>query len=211
VFERFRQSDSSSSRRHGGLGLGLALVRELVELHGGTVRAESDGEMRGATFTIDLPTIPSPEVRRTPAEARPIAAPKAPSLAGIRVLVVEDEADSRDILAQTLTTCGADVVTAESCTEALGLIRDAARDHLPRVILADLGMPQDDGFDLIRAVRELPSGEGGRIPMIAVTGYANPDDRDRALAAGFIAHLAKPIDPLAVATAVARVARETVV
>jgi signal transduction histidine kinase/CheY-like chemotaxis protein len=207
VFDRFRQSDASSSRRHGGLGLGLALVRELVGLHGGTVRAESEGEQRGATFTIELPVVVSPDVRRSHGEPRPLGSSNAPSLKGMRVLVVEDEADSREILAETLTTCGADVFTATSCAEALVLIRDLPAEQLPGVILTDLGMPKDDGFDLIRAVRDLPPEEGGRVPIIAVTGYANPDDRDRALAAGFFTHLAKPIDPVAVAHAVARAVR----
>jgi signal transduction histidine kinase/CheY-like chemotaxis protein len=205
VFERFRQSDSSSARRHGGLGLGLALVRELVELHGGTVHAESAGEHQGATFTIDFPTAMSPEIRHNHADARASEPMPAPSLAGVRALVVEDELDSRDLLVETLTRCGADVLTAGSCEEALAAIREhAAAKQLPHVILSDLGMPKDDGFTLIRKLRALTPAEGGGIPAVAVTGYANPDDRDRALAAGFHSHLPKPIDPVAVATAVAR-------
>jgi signal transduction histidine kinase/ActR/RegA family two-component response regulator len=202
VFERFRQSDASSSRRHGGLGLGLALVRDLVELHGGTVRAESAGEHRGALFTMDLPTAMSPEANDD-VERRSLAPGQAPSLAGLRVLVVEDEADSRELFAKVLTTCGADVTTAASCEEALAFIRESAAQNRPDVILSDLGMPRDDGFDLIRKVRALAPEEGGRIPAIAVTGYANPEDRQRALAAGFQTHLAKPIDPVAVAVAIA--------
>ena len=202
VFERFRQSDASSSRRHGGLGLGLALVRDLVELHGGTVRAESAGEQRGAVFTIDLPTAMSPE-GNDEVDRRSLASGAAPSLAGLRVLVVEDEADSRELFAKVLTTCGADVTTAASCEEALALIRESAVRNRPHVILSDLGMPQDDGFDLIRKVRALAPEDGGRIPAIAVTGYANLEDRQRALAAGFQTHLAKPIDPVAVAVAIA--------
>jgi signal transduction histidine kinase/CheY-like chemotaxis protein len=207
VFERFRQSDASSARRHGGLGLGLALVRELVELHGGTVRAESPGEHQGATFTIDLPTAMSPEVRHNHVGKGSPASKEAPSLVGLRVLVVEDEADSRELLAETLTTCGAAVTTAASCEEALTLMRQSAAG-LPHVILSDLGMPKNDGFDLIRKIRALPPEEGGRIPAIAVTGYANPDDRQRALAAGFHSHLPKPMDPVAVAVAVVRAARQ---
>jgi signal transduction histidine kinase/CheY-like chemotaxis protein len=212
VFERFRQSDASSSRRHGGLGLGLALVRELVELHGGTVRAESAGEHRGALFTIDLPSSISPEEHdHVDRRLRPSGA--APSLEGLRVLIVEDEADSRELFAKVLMTCGAEVVTAASCAEALAVIRESGVGNRPDVILSDLGMPQDDGFDLIRKVRAMASEDGGRIPAIAVTGYANSEDRQRALAAGFQSHLAKPIDPVAVAVAVARaaaaVARDT--
>jgi signal transduction histidine kinase/ActR/RegA family two-component response regulator len=202
VFERFRQSDASSSRRHGGLGLGLALVRDLVELHGGTVRAESPGEHRGALFTMDLPTAMSPE-GNDEVDRRSLASGEAPSLAGVRVLVVEDEADSRELFAKVLTSCGADVTTAASCEEALALIRESAVQNRPDVILSDLGMPKDDGFDLIRRVRALAPEDGGRIPAIAVTGYANAEDRQRALAAGFQTHLAKPIDPVAVAVAIA--------
>jgi signal transduction histidine kinase/ActR/RegA family two-component response regulator len=209
VFERFRQSDASSSRRHGGLGLGLALVRELVELHGGTVRAESAGEHRGATFTMDLPTAMSPEVRHNRAHHESLASSDAPSLAGLRVLVVEDEVDSRELFANVLASCGAVVMTAASCEEALSVIGQSAVQNHPQVILSDLGMPRDDGFDLIRKIRALPPEAGGRIPVVAVTGYANPDDRQRALAAGFHSHLPKPIDPLAVAIAVARAAQQS--
>jgi signal transduction histidine kinase/ActR/RegA family two-component response regulator len=207
VFERFRQSDASSTRRHGGLGLGLALVRELVELHGGTVRAESAGEHRGATFVIDLPTAMSPEVRSNHVTNRGVPSSEAPSLTGLCVLVVEDEADSRELLAEALTTCGAHVVVAASCDEAMALIQQSTAEDLPHVMLSDIGMAKDDGFELIRRVRALAPERGGRIPAVAVTGYAGPDDRQRALAAGFHSHLPKPIDPLAVAAAVARAAR----
>jgi CheY-like chemotaxis protein len=209
VFERFRQSDASSARRHGGLGLGLALVRELVELHGGTVRAESAGEHRGAMFTMDLPTSMSPEVRHNHVHPGSLASGAAPSLAGLRVLVVEDEADSRELFAKVLTNCGAAVTTAASCEEALGLIGQSAVQDQADVILSDLGMPKDDGFELIRRVRALAPEAGGRIPVVAVTGYANPDDRQRALAAGFHSHLSKPIDPVALAIAVAHAARQS--
>ena len=123
----------------------------------------------------------------------------------MRVLIVEDEVDSRDLLAEALTRCGAEVLTAASCDEAMAVLREqAAVNHLPHVVLSDLGMPKDDGFALIRRVRALAPAEGGLIPAVAVTGYANPDDRDRALAAGFHSHLPKPFDPVAVAIAVAR-------
>jgi CheY-like chemotaxis protein len=204
VFDRFRQSDSSSARRHGGLGLGLALVRELVELHGGSVRADSAGDQQGSTFTIDLPTAMSPDVRENHV-ARTDAPADPPSLADLRVLVVEDEADSRDLLVETLTRCGAEAIAVSSCDEALAILRQMAVTRtLPHVILSDLGMPRDDGFALIRRIRSLQAEEGGGIPAVAVTGYANPDDRQRALAAGFQGHLAKPIDPVTVAHAVRR-------
>jgi CheY-like chemotaxis protein len=207
VFDRFRQSDASSARRYGGLGLGLALVRELVELHGGAVRAESGGEDLGATFVVDLPTAMSPEVRSNHVATGLLPVSQAPSLTGLRVLVVEDEADSRELLDEALTTCGAQVVVAASCDEAMTLIQQSTAENRPHVMLSDIGMAKDDGFELIRQVRALPPDRGGRIPVVAVTGYAGPDDRQRALAAGFHSHLPKPIDPLAVAVAVARAAR----
>jgi signal transduction histidine kinase/CheY-like chemotaxis protein len=209
VFERFRQSDASSARRHGGLGLGLALVRELVELHGGSVRAESPGEGQGATFTIDLPTARSAEEGRSSA-GRTQQSAKAPSLAGLRLLIVENEVDSRELLAVTMMTCGAQVMMASSCQEAIDVLQQAALSkNLPHVILSDLGMPKADGFDLIRKVRSLAAGEGGRIPLVAVTGYVDRHDGQRALEAGFFSHVPKPIDPIAIAVEVARAARES--
>jgi signal transduction histidine kinase/CheY-like chemotaxis protein len=208
VFERFRQSDASSARRHGGLGLGLALVRELVELHGGTVRAESAGEGHGATFTIDLPTGRLAQGERTATHRVPHTTAAAPSLAGLRLLIVEDEADSRELLGVTMMRCGAEVTTASSCEDALGALRAAAAaNRLPHVILSDLGMPEADGFDLIRRVRALAPDAGGRIPAVAVTGYADHHDGQRALEAGFLSHVPKPIDPIAIAVEVARAAR----
>lgn len=206
VFERFRQSDGSSARRHGGLGLGLALVRELVELHGGTVRAESAGEQRGATLTVDLPVALSPEVRKNHVNEEGSGGRRVLSLAGIRILIVDDEADSRELIAEALTARGANVVVASSCEEALDLIGGSADTERPDVVVSDLGMPRNDGFDFIRKLRSLEPDRGGRMPAIALTGYANPEDRQRALAAGFDGHLAKPIDPAAVAEAVARAA-----
>ena len=168
VFERFRQSDASSTRRYGGLGLGLALVRELVELHGGTVRAESAGEHHGATFVVDLPAAMPSDVRTDYVTGRAEPPSEAPSLAGLRVLVVEDEADSRDLLAETLATCGAGVTVASSCDDAMALIRQSTAASLPHVILSDIGMAKDDGFELIRRLRALAprrrradSGRGG--------------------------------------------------
>jgi len=208
VFERFRQSDASSARRHGGLGLGLALVRELVELHGGTVKAESEGEGHGASFTIELPTGTIPQSRHDAGQAGTMAPTGARALAGVRVLVVEDEADCRDLLAEALGAFGADVTSASTCDEALNHIRRSA-PALPDVILSDLGMPASDGFDLIQRLRTLDAEAGGRIPAIAVTGYANSEDRHRALAAGYDGHLAKPIDPSAIASAIARALLKT--
>jgi signal transduction histidine kinase/ActR/RegA family two-component response regulator len=205
VFERFRQSDSSSTRRHGGLGLGLALVRELVELHGGQVTVVSEGERRGATFTVDLPTAMSPDVRFSAALPETEAPDDTPTLAGLRVLIVEDEADSRELLRAVLSRCGAETSTATSCQDALAAIGNAT--ELPDVIVSDLGMAEEDGYDMIRLLRALPPEKGGRIPAVAVTGYVNPGDRQRALAAGYSSHVAKPIDPRMVADAVARAAK----
>ena len=202
-----RQSDASSARRQGGLRLGLALVRELVELHGGTVRAESGGDQQGSTFTIELPAARPSEIRRAGNRDQRTST-DAPSLTGLRLLIVEDEVDSRELLAAAMTTCGARVATASSCDEALEVMRQsAAANNLPHVILSDLGMPATDGFDLIRRVRALEPEDGGGVPMVAVTGYADPHDGQRALDAGFESHLPKPIDPLAIAAAVLRAAR----
>jgi len=203
VFERFRQSNSSSTRRHGGLGLGLALVRELVELHGGHVSVESAGEHKGATFTVDFPTAVPADVNFA-VQPPPGGLEGVPSLAGLRILIVEDEVDSRDLLGALLARCGAETIMVPSCERAIDVLRESARP--PDVIVSDLGMPEQDGYDLIRQLRALESEKGGRIPAVAVTGYANPGDRQRALAAGFSAYVAKPFDPHAIAQAIARAA-----
>jgi signal transduction histidine kinase/CheY-like chemotaxis protein len=192
VFDRFRQGDASSSRRQGGLGLGLSIVRQLVELHGGTVRAESTGLGQGATFVVELP-IAEPDVAthyaplgRTSGGAS--IATRPGTLAGIAVLAVDDERDSLRMLTRMLEEAGATVLDAGSAEEALRLLE---RDR-PDVLVSDLGMPEVDGYELIRRVRAL--GPGIRdLPAAAVTAYARPDDRDRALAAGYQAHLAKPV------------------
>jgi len=200
VFERFRQSDSSSTRRHGGLGLGLALVRELVELHGGHVSAESAGEHKGSAFTVDFPTAVSHDVSFG-APPPPAGLEGTPSLAGLRVLIVEDEADSRDLLGAVLSRFGAETIMVPSCESAIAVLKDS--DRRPDVIVSDLGMPEQDGFDLIRQLRAFEAEKGARIPAIAVTGYANPGDRQHALAAGYTGYVAKPIDPRAIAKAIA--------
>jgi PAS domain S-box-containing protein len=207
VFERFRQNDASSARRHGGLGLGLGLVREIVELHGGTVRAASEGEGKGATFTIDLPTVMSPEVRRNHVGSGAFDTGTTPSLAGVRVLVVEDESDARDLAVTALRHCGAEVTAVSSSADAVSAILAASPDHLPHVLVSDIGMPREDGYDLIRQVRSLPPERGGLIPAVTVTGYATPGDVGRALGAGYQIHLSKPMDPPALISAVARLAR----
>jgi signal transduction histidine kinase len=207
VFDRFRQADSSSTRQHGGLGLGLAIVRHLVEFHGGTVSAESDGEGRGATFTVTLPLL---AVRLEPdhfesleqhGKYRLVSA-GVPSLGGLRVLVVDDEADARNMISAVLAQSGAEVRTCASTREAL----DALAEWRPDVLMSDIGMPQEDGFALIEQVRALHKDGGGLIPAAALTAYAREEDRQRILAAGFQQHVAKPIGSSELVMAVAHLA-----
>jgi signal transduction histidine kinase/ActR/RegA family two-component response regulator len=210
VFERFRQADSSSRRRHSGLGLGLAIVRHLVELHGGTVQAESAGEERGASFAI---TLPLPAVRidgaaapeSAPGRGKRLAAVSAPALEGLRVLVVDDEADARELLTAVLEQCDAEVHAAGSCDEAL----EAIRRWRPDVLVSDIGMPGQDGYELIRTIRSLDNRDGGAIPAIALTAYAREQDRHRVLSAGYQVHVPKPVEPKQLARLVARVAGRT--
>jgi signal transduction histidine kinase len=195
VFERFRQADSSKGRVAGGLGLGLALVRHLVELHGGAVKAESPGEGCGSTFTVTLPVRAkgaaareAPRPPRLP-ELSPVAA--TGSLAGVRVVVCDDEPDVRALVHEVLAAAGASVRVACSCAEALSLIGDAP----PSVLVSDIGMPYCDGYALIRHVRALPHHQGGGTPAIALTAYTRGADVSDALSAGYQLHLAKPVDP----------------
>jgi CheY-like chemotaxis protein len=197
VFERFRQADTSTRRAVSGLGLGLAIVRHLVEMHGGTVWAASEGEGRGATFTVELPLarVPAQDQATKPGEvvptSRPHIAPTRADLAGVRVLVVEDDADTRDVLTLVLNEAGAEVTVAASAAEGLQKL-EAER---PDVLLSDIGLPDRDGFDLIRQVRALPPERGGHTLAAALTAYARSEDRLRALAAGFHSHLVKPVEP----------------
>ena len=194
AFDRFRQAEGSMSRRQGGLGLGLAVVRHLVELHGGNVRAESGGEGQGSTFTVDLPLAVE---RRDPARAedrkREIERRKGERLArldGLRVLLVEDDDDSRWLLGTMLKRQGATVTSTSSSLEALNAFETGA----PDVVISDLGMPEENGLELMRKLRMFPAGRGGLVPSIALTGYATPKDRESALAAGYQLHLAKPVE-----------------
>jgi PAS domain S-box-containing protein len=209
VFDRFRQADQKTTRRHGGLGLGLAIVRHLVELHGGTVRAESEGEGRGSTFTVLLPV--APVYAADPAEGRvhPAARDTLPAfecpdrLDGLRVLVVDDEPDTREMLKTGLEHCGANVTTVGSAAEAFALIAGEP----PHVIISDIGMPDEDGYDLIRKVRKLPPERGGRVPAIALTAYARAEDRMQALRAGYQMHVPKPVELVELAAVTASLAR----
>ncbi|HEY7513782.1 MAG TPA: ATP-binding protein, partial [Vicinamibacteria bacterium] len=205
VFDRFRQADASSTRRQGGLGLGLAIVRHLVELHGGTVSATNLPGRRGAQFSVRLPrrvTLSGPAPSADPdreGEADRHHSPE-PSLAGIRVLIVDDEEDGREALALALATRGADVITASSAPEGLRQLVT----RRPHVVLADIGMPGEDGYSLMRKIRKLAPGEGGKTPVIALTAYASAADRVRCFQAGFHLHLPKPVDLGELLSAVAR-------
>jgi PAS domain S-box-containing protein len=204
VFERFRQADASTTRAHGGLGLGLAIVRHLVELHGGTVEAESAGLGQGATFRVRLPVRPS--APRATALLPPVAAaretPGAPPvrLDGARILVVDDDLDTLALLVTILTESGARTFAASSAGAALETFL-AVR---PEVVISDIGLPGQDGFSLVAAIRDLPPEAGGSVPALALTAYARPEDRERALRSGFDVHLSKPIDPDGLLLAVAR-------
>jgi signal transduction histidine kinase/ActR/RegA family two-component response regulator len=204
VFERFRQADASSSRRHGGLGVGLALVHDLIQLHGGSVRAYSDGEGKGATFIIDLPTVPSQELD-IEVDAELLHQPMV-SLDHVRVLLIDDETDARELSLAVLEQCGACVKAVASGAEAISMLLDTPRGLLPHVIVSDLGMPTEDGYQVIRRIRALDE-ECSRIPAVAVTGYATSDDVERALTAGFQVHISKPMDPAAFVATVADLAR----
>ena len=199
AFEAFRQADSTSTRSHGGLGLGLAIVRKLVELHGGSVRAESDGLGRGSRFIVSLPLCPLDSV--SPAAARP-SAPGAPSIRGLGILVVDDDGDARAMVGIVLEQAGAHPILAASSREGLAAVA-ALR---PRVILCDLAMPGDDGFAFLRQLRALPD-RAATTPVIALTAYARPEDERRVLQAGFQTHVAKPAEPAKLIAAIASVSQ----
>jgi signal transduction histidine kinase len=193
VFDRFSQADGSATRRHGGLGLGMAIVRHLVELHGGTVRARSDGENKGSTFTAVLPihvheasTAPDPFQPELYHDSMPT---HLAYLGGVRILVVDDDRDSRTFLGMLLQNQGAIVRTAGSSAEAI----DAVRNDPPDVLVSDIAMPGQDGYDLIRCVRELSVADGGAVPAVALTAYVRTEDHDAALAAGYQRHIRKPV------------------
>jgi PAS domain S-box-containing protein len=214
VFDRFSQGDGKSTRSHSGLGLGLAIVRQLVELHGGTVKAHSDGPGCGATFEMRLPVlsinlVPGSKsalsdstlagVRVT--DGLSIECP--PRLDGVRVLVVDDDSDTRQMLKAVLSECHADVITAASAAEAIKEIEQ----RKPDVLVSDLGMPEQDGYELIKQVRETESADNAaRVPALALTAYAKPEDRVRALAGGYQVHLAKPVEPAEFVLVVANLA-----
>ena len=208
VFDRFRQADASTTRIHGGLGLGLSIVHQLVDLHGGTISVQSEGENKGATFTISLPFV---GVVNNQEEAEPahsthseeiITLAGLPSLEGLKVLVVDDEADTRELIREVLKECGSEVITSGSVQEALL----ALEEHKPDILISDLGMPDEDGYSLISKIRALPSDRGGHIPAAALTAYARAEDRMRVLRSGFQFHLPKPVDSAELVTVVASLA-----
>lgn len=204
VFDRFRQADSSSTRTHSGLGLGLAIVRHLVELHGGTVSAESPGKGKGATFTVKLPGRPvrvNEEMRRLSTAMQPGNPGKRPVLRrGLRVLVVDDEADARDLVMTTLRQCQAEVTAVGSVREAMRVFVEAR----PDILVSDIAMPEEDGYDLIRKIRALAPEQGGNIPALALTAYSRTEDSKKILSAGFQTHLSKPVHPAQLAAAIAK-------
>jgi signal transduction histidine kinase/ActR/RegA family two-component response regulator len=204
VFEAFRQADGTASREHGGLGLGLAIAKQLVEAHGGTIQARSRGRNAGAVFEVFLPSVVMASAEDIARDRRVVARPADPFdpslLRNLRVLVVDDEADARVLLETTLTQYGADVLTASSVEEAFA----AFERSQPDVVLSDIGMPHEDGYSLIRRLRARPAAAGGTVPAVAVTAYASSGDRAATHAAGYQAHVAKPFEPAEIARLVAR-------
>ncbi|HZZ43300.1 MAG TPA: CHASE domain-containing protein [Tepidisphaeraceae bacterium] len=190
VFERFRQADGTLTRKHGGLGLGLSIVRNLVELHGGKVRAESEGVGKGAAFIVSLPLRAGTPPRGTTGLRHVGVDTKAEALNGLKVLVVDDDPDTREVLRHILAGQRAEVVTAGSVSRAMEILRSQEVE----VLVSDLAMPEEDGYDLIRMVRELPGQYGGKVPAVALSALVRPAERERALAAGYQTHLPKPVD-----------------
>ena len=208
VFDRFRQADGATTRRHTGLGLGLAIVRQLVELHGGTVHAASEGEGRGSTFTVRLPISAGEANVGQAATGKDRTAASAglhmsglPPLDRLRILVVEDNTDARSLMSLMLTRAGASVRAVASVREAV----EALEAERPDALVSDIGLADEDGYALIRQIRQYEAEHGGFLPALALTGYARADDRARTLAAGFQAYVAKPVEPIELTAAIATI------
>jgi len=207
VFDRFRQADPSITRRHGGLGLGLSIVKSLVELHGGVAEATSEGKSQGSTFLVRLPVlhVSADRLSAMAKDAKSDGRVEALDLSGVKVLVVDDEPDARNLVRELLVGYGSEVITANSAREALTLVTQ----QKPDVLLSDIGMPETDGFELIRAVRALSEADGGKTPAAAVTALARAEDRKKALLSGYQTHLAKPVDAGELLAVVATLAGRT--
>ncbi|OLE55636.1 MAG: hypothetical protein AUG51_01460, partial [Acidobacteria bacterium 13_1_20CM_3_53_8] len=212
LFDRFRQADSSTTRLHGGLGLGLAIVRHLVELHGGTVEATSDGEGKGAAFTVRLPVQAQATgalahaQATTQARARSLDIECHPTLQGLKIMVVDDDPDALTLLHALFTGCGAQVITASSTAQALEIFESSS----PQMLICDIGMPGEDGYALLRKIRAGEAGQNSNLPSVALTAYARSEDRVRAMAEGFQAHVAKPPEPNELLAIVASLCETTV-
>jgi signal transduction histidine kinase/ActR/RegA family two-component response regulator len=210
VFDRFRQADASTTREQRGLGLGLAIVKNLVDLHGGTVLAQSPGLNQGSTFIVAFP-VPSAKLHPKPHARHPESAldggiaDESLDLTGVHVLAVDDEADARRLIKSILSRCGATVETVGSATEALECLKKTR----PHVFITDIGMPGEDGYAIIRKIRQLDAGNGGNIPAIALTAFARSEDRRRAILSGFQMHVAKPVEPSELVAIVANLANRT--
>jgi CheY-like chemotaxis protein len=209
IFERFRQEDSGTTREHGGVGLGLAIVRHLIELHGGTIHAASEGRDKGATFRVRLPVMvihrEPPLERRANPTNQPELGTELPDLRGLSVLAIDDDADARSLVCETLEARGARVIAVNSADEALQMLEK----HRSNVVLADIGMAHVDGFELIRRIRESADDTVREVPAAALTAYARAEDRMKTLQSGFQMHLVKPVDPSELIIAVASLAKRT--
>lgn len=197
IFDRFRQGDSSTTKAKAGLGLGLSIVRYIVELHGGTVQAASSGEGQGATLTVRLPLRDLPQESTPSRDAEPTVLENSsalvPSLAGLQILAVDDEVDTCELLKFVLGSYGAEVQSTSSARDALSALNQAPSQY--NVLICDIGMPEEDGYWLMRQVRLLDAEAGGQIPAVALTAYVSETERQRAIEAGFQRHIAKPVEP----------------